>query len=160
MIIQNDFAVTINYKVTNAEGELIDSSEVSGPLTYLHGHRNIIPGLEQALNGKTVGDAIETEVAPADAYGDLNDDLVQRVPKAAFEGVEDIQEGMRFQAQTEQGPVSVVVTAVEDDVIVVDGNHPLAGVTLLFTAEVTGVREATAEELTHGHIHSEGGCGH
>lgn len=160
MIIQNDFAVTINYKVTNTEGELIDSSEVSGPLTYLHGHRNIIPGLEQALNGKTVGDAIETEVAPADAYGDLNDDLVQRVPKAAFEGVEDIQEGMRFQAQTEQGPVSVVVTAVEDDVIVVDGNHPLAGVTLLFTAEVTGVREATAEELTHGHIHSEGGCGH
>ena len=152
-MIAQDKAVAIQYSVKDETGTQVDSSEGRGPLWYLHGHRNIIPGLENALQGLKEGDTFSAEIAPADAYGDHNEALVQRVPKAAFQGVDKIDIGMVFNAQTDGGPVQVEVTAVEDDVVVVDGNHPLAGKALSFSGSIETVRDATEEELAHGHVH-------
>ncbi len=160
MLIANNSVVSIQYTLKNSEGTIIDHSSEGQPLNYLHGHRNIIPGLESALLDKSVGDALDVSVEPENAYGTVNPALIQEVPKEHFQGVETLEVGMRFQASTEQGPVPVVVTKVADDVVTVDGNHPLAGQTLNFSVKVEEVREATAEELEHGHIHTEqsGGC--
>ena len=160
MQIANNSVVSIQYTLKNTEGTIIDQSSEGQPLNYLHGHRNIIPGLESALSDKSVGDALDVSVDPENAYGTVNPALIQEVPKEHFQGVETLEVGMRFQASTEQGPVPVVVTKVTDDIVTVDGNHPLAGQTLNFSVKVEEVREATAEELEHGQIHPEqaGGC--
>lgn len=159
-MIAQDKAVAIQYSVKDETGTQVDSSEGRGPLWYLHGHSNIIPGLENALVGLKEGDTFAAEIAPADAYGDHNDALVQRVPIAAFQGVDKIEIGMVFNAQTDGGPVQVEVTAVEEDVVVVDGNHPLAGKSLSFSGSVEVVRDATAEELQHGHVHEGDNADH
>lgn len=161
MTIAQNKVVTIHYEVRDtASNELIDSSEGAAPLVYLHGYQNIIPGLEQALVGKQVGDELEVNIAAQDAYGDYSEERVQQVPIAAFEGVEDIQPGMAFTAQTEQGPVSIIVAAVEGDTVTVDANHPLAGKDLSFKVQVADIRDASEEELEHGHVHGEGGHHH
>ncbi len=115
-------------------------------------------GLENALEGKAVGDKFEVRVKPEEAYGEYNENMVQRVPKDVFQGVDELVVGMRFIADTDIGPLPVVITEVAENDVVVDGNHMLAGQELLFSVEVVATREATLEEIAHGHIHQEGGC--
>ena len=158
-VIANDLVVSFNYKLTNAEGETLDQSQAE-PLAYLHGAGNIIPGLEKALEGKAVGDKFTVEVPAAEGYGEYNADLVQEVPAQMFQGVENIEAGMQFQAQTDDGVQIVTVKSVEGDNIIVDANFPLAGQDLTFEVEIVEIREASAEELEHGHVHGAGGHHH
>jgi FKBP-type peptidyl-prolyl cis-trans isomerase SlyD len=139
---------------------VLDSSEGREPLAYLHGIGNIVPGLERQMAGHVAGDRFSAEVAPEEGYGNYIDELVQIVPRQSFQGIDDLAVGMQFQAQTGQGPIAVVVTEIEGDEVTVDGNHPLAGETLHFAVEVVEVREASAEELQHGHVHGAGGHHH
>jgi len=150
----------IHYTLKDDGGAVIDSSAGGEPLAYLHGAGNIVPGLEKALEGKSAGEKLSVKVAPEEGYGVRDEALVQQVPRRSFQGVRDLKAGMRFNAQTEQGPVAVTITNVQGDMVTVDGNHALAGVTLNFDIEVTKVREATSEELMHGHVHGPGGHHH
>lgn len=159
-MITDQKVVSLNYTVKDTEGQVIDSSEGAAPLVYLHGQGNIIPGLEAALVGKAPGEEFGVTVEPADAYGEYNEEILQVVPRKAFEGVENIETGMVFTAQAQNGPVQLTVAKVDGDDITVDPNHPLAGKTLHFSGSVIEVREATAEELAHGHVHGEGGHQH
>lgn len=144
----------MHYKLTSPEGEVLDSSEGKEPLAYLHGHGNIIPGLEKQLEGKSAGDKLVAEVAAAEAYGEHNPALVVEAARSQFpEGVE-LQEGMRFQAQTPQGNRIAEIKKVEGDKVTVDTNHPLAGVDLKFDVKITDVRPASPEEIDHGHVHT------
>ena len=129
-------------------------------MVYLHGHQNIISGLENALEGKAAGDELKVEITAADAYGEYSEERVQQVPIEAFEGVENVEPGMAFTAQTEHGPVSIIVTNIENGVATVDANHPLSGKDLHFDVKVEEVRDASVEELEHGHVHGEGGHQH
>ena len=147
--------VTIHYTLTNDQGEQLDSSRVEGrePLTYLEGAQNIIGGLESALNEKDAGEQVKVTVAPSEGYGEVNEELVQPVPRTAFEGVDNIEPGMQFQAQTPGGPQIVRVVEVEEETVTIDANHPLAGETLHFDVEVIETREPTEDEVEHGHVH-------
>ncbi|MEW6169740.1 MAG: peptidylprolyl isomerase [Pseudomonadota bacterium] len=160
MEIANQRVAYIHYTLTNDAGEVLDSSREAEPLAYLHGAGNIVPGLESALSGKQAGDRLNVKVAPAEGYGERDEALVQDVPRGAFQGISDIEPGMAFTAQSNRGTMRVVVTRVAGDVVTVDGNHPLAGETLNFDVEVTEVRPATEEELSHGHVHGPGGQHH
>ena len=161
MTIAQHKVVTIHYKVSDSNtDEVIDSSENGEPMTYLHGARNIIPGLEQALEGKLVGDELEVTVAPADAYGERSDDRIQQVPKEAFQDMEKVEPGMAVTAQTDQGQINLIVTEVSDDMVTVDANHPLAGKSLTFNVTVADIRDASEEEMAHGHVHGPGGHDH
>lgn len=159
MKIEKNVVVSVAYQVKLEDGVVVDQSTAEAPLDYLHGHNNLITGLEKELDGKVAGDKFSATVTPEDAYGEHNDALVQRVPADVFQGVEEIEVGMRFLADTDQGPIPVEVTEVDGDEVVVDGNHMLAGQTLTFDVEVVAVREATEEEIQHGHVHQAGGCG-
>nr|WP_297460187.1 peptidylprolyl isomerase [uncultured Halomonas sp.] len=160
MQIAQNSVVAFHYTLTNDAGEVLDSSEGREPLTYLHGAGNIIPGLEKKLEGRESGDKLQVAVSPEEGYGESQPSLVQEVPRESFQGVESVEPGMQFQAQTQGGPLMVTVTKVEGDTVVVDGNHPLAGQKLNFDVEIAEVREATAEEAEHGHVHGEGGHQH
>ncbi len=160
MKIEKNVVASLAYQLKIEDGAVVDQSTVEAPLDYLHGNENLISGLENALEGKVAGDKFEVTVAPEDAYGEHSDDLVQRVPADVFHGVDQIEVGMRFLADTDQGQIPVEITEVDGDEVVVDGNHMLAGQTLTFTVEVVAVREATEEEIEHGHVHQAGGCGH
>jgi FKBP-type peptidyl-prolyl cis-trans isomerase SlyD len=160
MQIADDTVASIHYTLTNTAGEVIDASASGQPLTYLHGAGNIVPGLEQALEGRSVGDRFDVAVAPEEGYGPRHPQLIQVVPRAAFQGVDTLEPGMQFEAQGGQGPMLVTVTKVDADEVTVDGNHPLAGETLHFAIEVADVRAATQEEMQHGHVHGAGGHHH
>ena len=160
MQISENSVVSFHYTLTDSTGKVIDSSQGNEPLTYLHGVGQIVPGLENALVGKTAGDKLDVEVAAEDGYGEHQEFMVQQVPREAFQGVDAIEPGMQFQAQTPQGGMTVTVTAVDDATVTVDGNHPLAGQVLFFAVEVVSVREASAEEREHGHVHGAGGHHH
>jgi FKBP-type peptidyl-prolyl cis-trans isomerase SlyD len=154
LLIGNNLVVSMHYKLSDDEGNVIDSSEGSEPLTFLHGAGNIIPGLENALVGKVEGDSLQVTVKPEDGYGDVIPELVQTVERAAFQGVEDIEPGMAFEAQGPDGtPQRIIVRAVEGDEVTVDGNHPLAGMELSFDVQIVSVRDAQEEEIAHGHAH-------
>ncbi|AZQ09583.1 peptidylprolyl isomerase [Shewanella khirikhana] len=159
MKITKHSAVTIHYRLSDQQDQLIESSFEADPMVYLHGAENLIPGLESALEGKAAGENLEVTVDCEQAYGPYHDGLRQEVPLEAFGGIEDIVPGMRFIAETEMGQRPVQVTEVLDNSVIVDGNHPLAGQSLTFYVEVVDVREASAEEVAHGHIHAHGGCG-
>lgn len=159
MSIQQDKVALIEYTLTDDQGEQIDASN-GNPLAYLHGHNNLIPGLEAELEGKNVSDKFKITVSADKAYGDRTDALVQTVPDSMFQGIDSLEVGMRFEAQSEQGMHSVEVTAIDGDQVTVDGNHPLAGMALTFEVEVVGLREATPEEIEHGHAHGDGGVQH
>ena len=159
MQISDNKVALIHYTLTNGDGEVLDSSEGAEPLAYVHGQGNLVPGLEKELASKQQGDKLEVSVAPEEGYGPVVDEMIQTVPRDAFAGIEEINVGMRFEASTAGGPVSVEVIRLEGDEVTVDGNHPLAGQTLNFKVEVMLVRDATADELEHGHIHGEG-CNH
>lgn len=155
MKIEKNKVVSINYTLKDDNGEVLDSSEGNEPLAYLHGQGNLIPGLESELEGKSEGDNFQTEIKPADGYGEYNDSLIAEVPRDRFSGVDEINVGMEFQAQTSDGGSQIVrVTEVSDDAVKVDANHPLAGQTLHFDVTVAGIRDATDEEIEHGHVHS------
>ena len=153
MKIQNNRVVGVHYTLKNDAGETIDSSGGREPLVFLQGANNIISGLESALMGKTVGDKLEVTIEPEAGYGIRRDELLQKIPRSAFEGTDNLQVGMQFESQTEQGPMPIRVTAIEGDTVTVDGNHELAGIRLHFAVSVESIREATAEEISHGHVH-------
>ena len=157
MIIINKSVVTIHFKLTDDDGKLIDSSEGQDPLVYMHGTNSIIPGLERELDGKTTGDKMQVTVQPEDGYGKINPDLIQEVPRSAFQGVDDIQPGMQFEAKNPEGHRQLItIQEVADNSVTVNGNHPLAGQVLHFEISVEDVREATEEEISHGHAHAPG----
>ena len=161
MQIAQDKVVLIHYTLTDDAGKVLDSSSGGDPLAYLHGQGNIIPGLEKALEGKQAGDKLNVRVEPAEGYGVRDDSLVQQVPRRAFGSVSKVEPGMQFHAQSAQGQMRVVtVTHVKGDMVTVDANHPLAGEVLVFDVEVAEVRDATGEELEHGHVHGPGGHHH
>ena len=154
MKIEQHQVVSIDYELKNDAGEVLDSSPGQEPLTYLHGTGGLIPGLEKALEGKSADDELEVTIAPAEAYGEFDDSLVQKVNKSAFDGVDNIEPGMQFQAEGNEGEVqSITVIEVEGDDVTIDANHPLAGETLHFSVQIREVRAATDEEKDHGHAH-------
>lgn len=160
MQIAQNTVVAFHYTLTNEAGEVLDSSEGREPLTYLHGAGNIIPGLEKQLEGRTAGDKLQANVSPEEGYGEIQPQLIQEVSRESFQGVDSIEPGMQFQAQTDGGPLMVTITDVQGDMVTVDGNHPLAGQPLNFDVEIAEVREASQEEIEHGHVHGEGGHQH
>jgi FKBP-type peptidyl-prolyl cis-trans isomerase SlyD len=159
MVIEKDRVVTIDYKLRNSGGEVIDSSDGSDPLVYIHGNDNIIAGLEKHLLGKQSGDKVDCVVPAKEAYGERDESLVFKVTRAEFGEGAEIEVGMQFEAHGEGGAQIVTVAGIEGDEVTIDANHPLAGEELHFSVAVVEVREATAEELAHGHIHAAGGCG-
>lgn len=160
MQIANNVVASIEYTLTDDQGNVIDSSVGGEPLAYLHGAGNIIPGLEDALEGKKAGDSFKVSVSPSEGYGEKDEALLQVVPRSMFRGVDQIEPGMQFHAQTDYGMQVITVAKVEGDNVTVDGNHPLAGQNLNFDVKVIEVRAATAEELEHGHVHGPGGHHH
>ena len=160
MQIDKDTVVTFNYTLTDSEGNVLDESQ-DGTFAYLHGAGNIIPGLERELTGKAAGDNLTVNVAPEDGYGLRNDELKKSVPRSMFDESADIEVGARFQAEANDGRVlAVTVVSVDAENVVVDGNHPLAGVALRFVVDVVNVRPAAQEEIAHGHVHGPGGHHH
>jgi FKBP-type peptidyl-prolyl cis-trans isomerase SlyD len=160
MHIEARKVVTLNYTLTDNEGNVIDQSTDSS-FAYLHGASNIIPGLESALAGKSAGDSLNVSVEPSEAYGERDPEKTQSVPRNMFPEDTEIEVGMQFHAQGPGGETLVVTIAgVEGDTITVDGNHPLAGIPLNFAVEVIEVRDASEEELDHGHVHGPGGHDH
>ncbi|WKZ66806.1 MAG: peptidylprolyl isomerase [Flavobacteriales bacterium] len=156
MRITKNSVVSFHYTLNDSEGKLLDTSAGRDAFAYLHGGGMIVPGLEEQLEGKAKGDSMRVEVEPAKGYGEVDPQLVQRVPLDRFGG-QPVEEGMQF--QTPDNRVWSVLE-VKDDQVVLNGNHPLAGVTLHFSVEVTDVREATADEISHGHVHGPGGHQH
>lgn len=160
MQIEPNSVVTLHYTLKDNDGNIIDQSE-DGSFLYLHGAMNIIPGLENALTGKAAGDELSVAVSPEEGYGEKDPQRIQEVPKDMFENVSDIQVGMQFHAQSPDGNAVVVTVAeIKDESVVIDGNHALAGVDLNFDVKVIDVREASEEEIAHGHVHGEHGHQH
>jgi FKBP-type peptidyl-prolyl cis-trans isomerase SlyD len=160
VLIEKNRVVTLEYTLRDEQGAVIDSSSGRGPLSYLHGKGNIVPGLERALAGKSAGDKVEVTVPPEQGYGHRNEGLVQTLPRSRFAGDAALSPGMRVRASGPQGARLVTVVRVERDFVTVDGNHPLAGRVLVFSVEIAEVRKATHEEVSHGHVHGPGGHRH
>jgi FKBP-type peptidyl-prolyl cis-trans isomerase SlyD len=161
MRIAKDTVVSLRYELFDSEGELLE--KVDAPVSYMHGgYDGIFPLVEEALHGKNIGDQCSVTLQPDDAFGEYDHDLVEVEARSAFPG--EIEVGMQFEGAPESSDeedfLLYTVKEVTDDEVTVDGNHPLAGKTLTFSCTVTGVRQATAEELIHGHVHEEGGYIH
>lgn len=152
MKIDNECVVSFHFTLKNDEGKILSSSEGQDPLSYLHGAGNMVPGLEKEMAGKTINDKFSVSITPAEGYGEYNDDLIQKFSRDMFEGTDKIEVGMSFHTQTEHGKQAVSVIGFDENTVTVDGNHPLAGAVLHFDLEVTGVREATDEEIEHGRV--------
>ncbi|HPQ95785.1 MAG: peptidylprolyl isomerase [Thiothrix sp.] len=157
MQIQDNMVVSLQYTLTDDQGEVLDSTE-DGPFAYLHGTSGIIAGLENALTGRSANDTFTVDIPPEDAYGVRDERLTQQVPRSMFAGVDEaaLIPGAQFQAQTNAGTEVVTVQSVDDQSVTIDANHPLAGQTLHFDVKVLEVRPATAEEINHGHVHGPG----
>ncbi|MGJ8691942.1 MAG: FKBP-type peptidyl-prolyl cis-trans isomerase [Thalassotalea sp.] len=160
MKIEENKVAVIHYAVSDSDGTLIDSSYDHAPLSVIYGSGYLIPGLESALKGHQAGDKFEAQVPADDAYGQRNDSFVQQVPKEMFGDLEELEVGTQFRAETDHGEQTVIIVDISEDAVTVDGNHPLSGLDLVFDVEVLEVRDATEDELAHGHVHGEGGCGH
>ena len=160
MEIKKDIVASIDYTLTNDKGEVLDSSSGREPLAYLHGHSNLIPGLEKELEGKTKGDKLVAIIPPAEAYGVRSDELLQEFALDQFQNPAEVQVGVQFQVKYGEDHHIATVTKVENNMVSVDMNHPLADMTLHFDVEIMDVRDATAEELEHGHVHGPGGHHH
>lgn len=160
MKVQKDAVVAIDYTLRDEQGEVLDESG-DAPLHYLHGHGNIVPGLEQALEGLEAGGSTRTTVAPADGYGERDDGRMMTVPRGDLPDEIEPQVGMVLSGQTPDGhAVPLWITELKDQAVVLDGNHPLAGRALDFEVEIKSVRAATDEEKAHGHVHGPGGHAH
>ena len=151
--------VAIHYKLTNNEGTVLDSSDGRGPLNFIYGLGHLIPGMEEGLDGKEVGSKFQLKVSPEKGYGNYQNEMVQQVPVSAFAG-QEIKVGMQFEAGTDEQRFLVNIKSIEAETVTVDGNHPLAGVQLNFDIEVIEIREATDDEITHGHVHGPEGHNH
>lgn len=159
-MVKKDAVVSLSYTLTNADGQELDKSSSDTPFAYLHGNKQIVPGLENALEGMTIGDKKEVTVPPVEGYGEFAPGLKMDIERSNFPKDIEIQEGMQFSAEVNGDNRVFTVTGLEGDKVQVDGNHPLAGQTLHFDVEVVEIREATKEELEHGHIHGPGGHQH
>jgi FKBP-type peptidyl-prolyl cis-trans isomerase SlyD len=160
MNIKEKCVVSMHYKLTDDAGQLLDESQEQ-PLLYIHGTNSLIPGLEKQLDGKTKGDQVNVTVPPEEGYGPVMPQLIQNLPKSTFQGVEDIEVGMEFEASNENSEKMIVrVDAINGEEITINGNHPLAGITLNFDVNIVDVRVASEEELSHGHVHGDGGHHH
>ena len=160
MQISKNSVVTINYTLKNDQGETLDESQDNSFL-YLHGAGGIIPGLEGQLEGKSAGDEFSAHIEAEDGYGVRDDSMVQVVPRNMFESDHPVEEGIQFHAEGPEGDMlTVTVTKIEGDEITVDGNHPLAGIALNFDIKIAEVREASKEEIEHGHVHGPDGHHH
>ena len=160
MTVKKDAVVEMHYTLKNDAGEGVDSSKGQDPMPFIQGRGNIIPGLEKALEGMKVGDTCDVSVKPEDAYGVHHAEGIQEIPKEALQGIENLEIGMELQSQDEQGnPFIVRIEEIKDDVVIINANHPLAGQTLHFNVSIESIREATADELEHGHVHSAS-CSH
>lgn len=154
--VADNLVVTIDYSLT-VDGEVLDSSEEEGPLQYLQGHKNIIPGLERELDGMKVGESKTVEVAPADGYGEIEDDAIMDVPLSEFPADIPIQAGLELEVTDNDGHIMLAtILDVGEDTVKLDTNHPLAGKTLHFEVTVRDLRKATEEEIEHGHAHANG----
>ena len=161
MQIAKDKVVLINYILKNDAGDVIDSSEGGDPLAYLHGAENIIPGLEKALEGKAAGESLSVTIAPEEAYGHIDEEKIQAVPKEMFEDAGEVVVGAQYHAAgPDGGYITITVTEIGDDTVTIDANHPLAGENLSFDVTIIEIRDASAEELEHGHVHGPGGHHH
>ena len=160
MTVKKDAVVEMHYTLKNDSGSVIDSSEGKDPMPFIQGHGNIIPGLESALEGMKIGESCDISVKPEDAYGVHHSEAIQEIPMGALKGIDNLEVGMELQSQDEKGnPFIVHIKEINKDTVTVDGNHPLAGETLHFSVSIENVREASKEELEHGHVHS-GSCSH
>ena len=160
MIAEKDKVVTFHYILKNADGTQMESSREGDPITYLHGANNIVTGLEKAMEGHAIKDSFSATLEPEEAYGVRNENNIQRVPLKRLKNLGKISVGQILNLQTNQGPVQVTVLKVGRFNIDVDGNHPLAGQQLTFDVEIADIREASKEELEHGHVHGPGGHQH
>lgn len=157
MTITTGSVVLFDYTLRDDEKDIIDSSKEGGPLAYLHGEGQIVKGLEKVMEGKKAGDTFSVAVAPEEAYGLPDPEKIAVVTADQIEGGEELEEGMQLEASNDQGEQIVVVSRIEGNKVTLDGNHPLAGMTLHFDIAVREVREATPEEISHGHVHGPGG---
>lgn len=160
MKISKDKVVSFHYTLSNAAGEIMESSRERDALDYLHGSGGIIKGLEEALEGRAAGESFQVTVAPADAYGEKKPANIQRVAAKHFQNAQSLKPGQVVGLQTNRGPVQVTIVKVGRFNVDVDANHPLAGQSLTFEVEVTGVRDASDEEKAHGHVHGPHGHDH
>lgn len=154
MEVAQNRVVTIDYTLKDGDSQVIDTSEGREPLAYIHGTGQIIPGLERALEGKGAGEDVSVSISPEEGYGERDDSMVLTIPREQFEGVDQIDPGMQFQAETDEGVQILTVLEAGDQEVTVDGNHPLAGMTLNFDVSIQEVRDAEQEELEHGHVHT------
>jgi len=161
MKISSNKVATLAYTLKDDDGQILDKADKENPFLYMHGTGGIIKGLESALDDKSVDDSFNIIVAPEDAYGERDDKLIETVPRNMFEGISDenMVPGAQFHAQTPQGTQVITIASVQDETVNIDANHPLAGQTLHFEVAVMDIREATEEEIAHGHPHAAGGCG-
>ncbi|MDA3809324.1 MAG: peptidylprolyl isomerase [Spirochaetaceae bacterium] len=152
--IQDNLVVTINYKLTDDEGIVLDSSEGDEPMAYIHGTDSLVPGLEKAMYDKSIGDSLKVRVESADGYGEILPDLVQEMDRKDFKDMEPIEVGMEFHSQDENGEIlQIEIKKIENDKVTIDANHPFAGMNLNFEIDIVDIREASEEELDHGHVH-------
>ena len=160
MNITKDSVVQFHYTLTDEQGTQVESSFNSDPIAYLHGHKNMIVGVEKALEGKAAGDEFSVTVTPEEGYGERQEDAIQRVPVKHLQGAKVWKPGMIAKVNTEQGERQLTVVKAGRFMVTVDLNHPLSGKTLTFDIKVEDVREATQEEIEHGHAHGVGGHQH
>lgn len=160
MHVDDNKVVSFHFTLADGEGKTIESTRTEEPLAYLHGQGNLIPILEKALAGRSVGDAFDLTLAPADAYGERDPGLIQQIDRGEFPPEVELAVGSEFEVEDEKGRRVVTITDVEGQQVTVDGNHPLAGETITFDIEVVEIRDATEEELTHGHVHGPEGHHH
>lgn len=160
MTIAKNKVVAMHYKLTNDGGEVLDSSEGRDPLYYLQGYGNIIPGLEKEMEGKNIGDKFSVSIEAKDAYGEYDESLVQKIPREQFEQFPNLEIGMKFHIDSNFGPMVVTVDEINDENVTINGNHELAGVRLTFAVEVAEIRDASEEEISHGHVHGPHGHHH
>ena len=156
MIVENRKVVAFHYTLTSAEGEQLESSREGRAMSYLHGARNIIPGLEKALAGRSAGESFQVTLPPAEAYGERDPAGIRRIPSKHFPNPRRLKPGQMVSLQTRRGELPATVVKVGRFNIDVDTNHPLAGQTLTFDVEILSVRDASDEEVAHGHAHEEG----
>lgn len=158
MKIEEGRVVFLNFVLTDEKGEILEDTKEVGDFAYIHGTGDFIPKVEEILEGKTKGFETKFTLSPEEGYGEYSEELLYEMARSDFEGFEDIYEGLDFQAETEDGIIPLSIVEINDDTVVADGNHPFAGKTITFDLNVADVREATEEELEHGHVHMDGHC--
>ena len=154
--ISKNSVVTLSYHLKDSKDQLIDSSDKTGPMIYIQGAKDILQGIEDAVNGLTVNEKVSITIPATEAYGDYDPQLLSSVPASAFQGLEQLYPGMQVQEETDSGPILVTIKDVTDDIVQIDTNHPLAGQDLTFHLVVKSVRPASKAELDHGHVHQHG----